>query len=579
MKRNLLFMLGASIGLTGYSQCEIEGITGVMCVEDAPVELSIESPGAVFSGPGMSGNIFNPVDAGVGTHEISVTAPGEGYTAAPGVFDPIDISGSGTSVFLSDDAVSGACPIGFDFLFFGTEYSNFYISSNGFMTFSGGMPNGCCSGQLLPNGSNPNNLIAFAWEDLNPSGGGIIRYSTVGTAPNRILVMEFSAVPHYGGGSNVTTQVQLHESGNCVEIHTTTMPSDGGLHTMGIENVTGSEAYTPPGRNRANWTITNDMYAFCPNIGCETSIMVEVVDGPEVNGSASVTQLCEGEELTLTVTGTADTYSFGVGIDEGVAFVPETPGANVFIVSGIDEETGCITTDAISVFVHELPAVSAGPDKIVCDGEEFTLTAIGDADEYEWDNDVVNGMPMTQDVGVVTYTVIGTNEAGCESTSSVMVDCKEVPTGTGDVTMMTGFGYDGEIDFTPTGGTGGPYTFEWSNGATTEDIDALTVGTYTVTVADEFCESEVTFYVDTQAGINDDEMEGLNVYPNPVVDHVIVDYPGEFTWVLFDNQGKIVTSGQGVTTETISMAKLAAGNYLLSVESNDKSSVISLIKE
>lgn len=578
-------MISLSIGMTAYTQCEIEGITGEMCLEGAPAELSVEAPGAVFDGPGISGNFFNPVDAGIGTHEITVSAPGEGYTMEPGVFAPIDISGGGaTTVTLGDDQVSSALPIGFTFNFFGNDYSNFYISSNGFMTFAAGSPNGCCSGQNLPTGSAPNNLIAFAWEDLDPGNGGapavnLIRYETVGAAPDRILVMEFYNVDHFSSGFNVTSQVHLKETSNCVEIHTTTMPSDGGLHTMGIENASGTEAYPVPGRNRSNWSVTDDMYSFCPNAGCEGSLIVEVIEGPEVNATVSESEICSGEEITLNVTGTADEYTFGAGIEPGVPFTPGSEGLNVFIISGLDVETGCLSTDAVEVVVSPAPAVSGGENKTVCEDEEFVLMGIGDEATYVWDMGVVDGEPLMQEPGAVTYTVTGTNSYGCESSSEITVYSNEVPTGTGEVTMMTGMGYDGEIDFTPSGGTGGPYTFLWSNGATTEDINALTVGTYTVIVSDGMCDSEVTFIVDSQASIEKNELENLKVYPNPVVDFVMIEFEGQFEWSLFDNQGKVINAGKSVDNESISLAELSKGTYILNVHSEGKVSVIPLVKE
>lgn len=48
----------------------------------------------------------------------------------------------------------------------------------------------------------------------------------------------------------------------------------------------------------------------------------------------------------------------------------------------------------------------------------------------------------------------------------------------------------GSIDLAITGG-GGPYSYIWSNGATSQDLDSLTIGTYFVTVTDG-CDSSIT---------------------------------------------------------------------------------------
>lgn len=584
MKKTLLF--GFALGVVGlsYGQCDIMGLETPVCLSDAPSSLSVASPGATFSGPGMSGSVFTPADAGLGTHTITVEAPGEGYSHGSATYAPIPLVAPITVSGLSDDNVVGSFPIGFTFNFFGNDYSNFYIGSNGFLTFNSGMPSGCCSGQLLPSATNPNNLIAYSWEDLDPGNGGapainLVRYETQGTAPNRVLIVDFYRIDHFSSGDNVTAQVHLYETTNCIEVHIETQPATCCNHTLGIENATGTEAYAAPGKNAASWTATNFAYSFCPNVGCTGEFVVEVVAAPNVDGTADVTEICLGEEITLTASGTADEYSWGVGIEDGEPFTPGTPGANVYIVSGVDTESGCIGTDAVNVYVHDIPYVYAGDDTSYCEDWEFVLAAIGDEADYAWDNGAVDGVPMTQDVGTVTYTVTATNEGGCEATSSVTIESLEVPTGTGVVTMMTGMGYDGEIDFTPTGGTGGPYTFLWSNGETTEDLTALPVGTYTVTVSDGQCDSDVTFTVDSQAGIELNELGNLKVYPNPVVDQFTIDFEGAYNWTLYDNAGKVVANGNAAGKKAISMENMAAGSYVVQVEVDGKKSTVALVKE
>ncbi len=579
MKKNLLLLLAIGVGSIANAQCDITGPEPIMCLTGAPVAMTVASPGAVFSGPGVTGSVFNPAAAGIGTHTISVEAPSDGYSHGSIAFDPTPIPGGTFVGGLSDDNVVGSFPIGFTFNFFGMDYTNFYIGSNGFVTFSAGMPSGCCSGQVLPNASTPNNLIALSWNDLYPPAGGSVKYQTLGVAPSRILVIDFTGIGHCCSMVDpVTSQIKIYETTNCIQVHLSNQPRTYGNHTIGIENTSGSEGYAAPGKNGAPWTATNFGYSFCPNVGCSNTIEVEVVESPTVDGTVSDNEICLGESIILTSTGTADTYSWGVAINEGVAFEPTVAGMNNFIVAGTDESSGCIGTDMVSVMVHDIPYVDAGMDRTVCSDNEFTLNAIGDDATYTWDNGAVDGVPMIQAIGTVTYTVTATNTGGCEATSTVDVESLEIPTGTGIVTMMTGLGYDGEIDFTPSGGTGGPYTFLWSNGASTEDINSLTVGSYTVTVSDGTCDSDVTFILDSQAGIEFEQLENLTVYPNPVVDVFTIEFEGTYTWFIYDNTGKIVLNGQATGKELVSMEQLATGNYLLKVAVDGKESVVSLVK-
>lgn len=271
--------------------------------------------GGVYSGPGVTddGNgltyTFDPAAAGIGVHSIgydvttqcaSGTAfdtlevitdvpeilcqditleldangeatltmydivtnlePGALTVDQTGTFAPIDITATGTSVSLTDDSVSSSLSIGFDFSFYGTVYTNFWISSNGFISFAS-TNSGCCTGGILPDSSDENNLIALAWEDLNPSSGGTIRYETIGVAPDRKLIVEYDAVPFYGTSDLVTTQAHLFEGSNRIEIHSTSIPSNGPT-TQGIENANGTEGLPTPGRNSQVWSATNDYVAY-----------------------------------------------------------------------------------------------------------------------------------------------------------------------------------------------------------------------------------------------------------------------------------------------------------------------------
>jgi hypothetical protein len=135
-----------------------------------------------------------PCSGGSSTLTITNLPPTGGYDVSTPSYVPE--AHAGTNVALGDDANSAALPIGFTFNFFGTNYTTFFIGSNGFITFGAGSTS--LTPQTLPNTGAPNNIIALAWRDLDPgSNGNLIRYQTLGTAPNRRLVVSFQNVPYF----------------------------------------------------------------------------------------------------------------------------------------------------------------------------------------------------------------------------------------------------------------------------------------------------------------------------------------------------------------------------------------------
>jgi gliding motility-associated-like protein len=196
------------------------------------------------------------------------------YTVDPIAFAPLTTAGTRDTITLGDDDYSAVLPIGFDFEFYCNTYNQFVISSNGYISFNAanagtGSP---AYNQTIPNPSVPNNAIALVGSDFDPFGSnaGTIEYFTIGTAPNRILVVNFTGVPHWPGPSpndDVTVQALLYEGTDVIEIHTTTQPRNT-THLQGIENIDGTIGVFVPGRNggfsSTPWTATNDAYRFTP---------------------------------------------------------------------------------------------------------------------------------------------------------------------------------------------------------------------------------------------------------------------------------------------------------------------------
>jgi hypothetical protein len=151
------------------------------------------------------------------------------------------IAGTGTFITHGDDSLSGAIPIGFEFSFYDVLYSNVYVSSNGFLSFLGTAGAGCCSGQTIPTGFEPNAFIALMWDDLYPPGGGGVYYETTGDPGSQRFIVEWSGVPRCCGTSNpVTGQIELLEGTDEIFLRYVTDGDAFNTSTVGIENETGT---------------------------------------------------------------------------------------------------------------------------------------------------------------------------------------------------------------------------------------------------------------------------------------------------------------------------------------------------
>jgi len=121
----------------------------------------------------------------------------------------IDIQDSGTAVTgLSDDNYQGPFPIGFDFNFYGNIYDEFYVQSNGAITFEPYTLS--FNNSPIPQADGQENVIAFLWDDLTGTGSNVYYKGYPG-----YTVIQFANYRHLGTGS-FNAEIILYDSGRIV---------------------------------------------------------------------------------------------------------------------------------------------------------------------------------------------------------------------------------------------------------------------------------------------------------------------------------------------------------------------------
>jgi hypothetical protein len=123
-------------------------------------------------------------------------------------------------------------------------------------------------------------------------------------------------------------------------------------------------------------------------------------------------------------------------------------------------------------------------------GGSIDLTVTGGTPPYRYTwNHFPNSREDNVNLDPGLYTVLVTDAKGCTARGTVEIGKKNDPMRLHTSSLNMNVTNTGEtvssIDLSVVGGTG-PYKYQWSNGATTEDLLFLAVGTYSVTVTDAF---------------------------------------------------------------------------------------------
>jgi PKD repeat protein len=227
---------------------------------------------------------------------------------------------------------------------------------------------------------------------------------------------------------------------------------------------------------------TGDYYVVVTNAnGCSNSSdTVAITANPLPTATLSAagpTEFCQGDSVQIDAPAGFSAYLWSNGAKTPSIVVRKTGDYSVQVTNA----DGCKgRSDTMSVLVHAMPnpkLVADGPTAI-CEGSSVTLTAPAGYVAYQWSNGDVAESITVSDSGRYYVTVV--NEFGCIGNSdTVAVKVNPLPTAKLTVTGSTTFCEGSSVKLSAPAGF---KRYQWSNGDSTQTINATVAGDYSVMV-------------------------------------------------------------------------------------------------
>jgi hypothetical protein len=189
---------------------------------------------------------------------------------------------------------------------------------------------------------------------------------------------------------------------------------------------------------------------------------------------------------------------------------------------------------------------------------------------YLWDSgqttQAISGL-APQDYCVTVTDASSCVAIDCGTVSDI--DCSNFSVSTTSTDASGASAADGSATVTETGGTS-PFTYSWSNGATTQTISNVLPDDYDVTVTDNLgCVAISSTTVSFTVGVANSQIGLFNLYPNPASGNIVIELTNNdaHLFTLNDLSGKTIFSKTLATGKNyLELNNTAKGIYVYSVK-------------
>lgn len=222
---------------------------------------------------------------------------------------------------------------------------------------------------------------------------------------------------------------------------------------------------------------------------CKVTGRVQVESPDDITISAFLTNVdCAGAStgaIELTVTGGTSPFIYLWNTGATTQNLENIP-AGMYSSTVIDAN-GCTETLTINITEPRALSIDEQINNVACNEDNtgsITVTVSGGTQPYgySWSNGAATQTISSLTAGDYTVTVVDANGCDLVATYTVTEPAPISITGQG-VDIICAGDADGRINLTVSGGSGA-FSYLWSNNATSEDLNGVAAGDYTVTVTD-----------------------------------------------------------------------------------------------
>ncbi len=351
---------------------------------------------------------------------------------------------------------------------------------------------GCCDGSAAANVTGGVGAYTYSWNtspvQTTATAAGLCAGSYIVNVTDSNGCSATNTVTIGSPACNITASIvgtDVSCSGNC----------DGAANLI-VSNGTAPYAYS-----WSNAAVTEDLTNLCAGV-----YTVTVTDAVSCTATGSVT-ISASNTLTAVITGVTPApcleicdgiaSAFATGGVQPYTYLWDDPSAQTNSIANnlcagtytvmVTDAAGCSDTAGATVISNPEIILAVNTVNSTCGNADgsATVTVSNGTSPYDYQWSTGDTLSFADSLASGFYIVTVTDAVGCSNFSNVTISDANGPVITG--TSVTGVtcngGSDGAIIIGVGGGTA-PYTYQWSNGSTTQNISNLVAGPYELTVTD-----------------------------------------------------------------------------------------------